>query len=57
MTPKDLEEYLNNIIKPALEEYAKEHNTTVENLLLEITNQNKNKPSKDKNTKSSHKSK
>lgn len=36
MNPNELEEYLNNMIKPALEEYAKKHNTTIEELLLEI---------------------
>ena len=36
MTPKQLEEYLELIIKPAIEEYAKENNTTVEELMLNI---------------------
>lgn len=36
MNPKDLEEYLDFIIKPALEQFAKENNTTVEKLMLNI---------------------
>lgn len=34
MNPKDLEEYLEFVIKPALEQYAKENNTTVEEIML-----------------------
>lgn len=36
MNPKQLEEYLELIIKPTLEQYAKENNTTVEELMLNI---------------------
>lgn len=46
MNKEDLEEYLNNIIKPALEEYAKENNITVEELLEQINNENKQSENK-----------
>ena len=36
MNPKELEEYLELIIKPALEQYAKVNNTTVEELMLNM---------------------
>ena len=48
MTPEDLEEYLNKFIKPALEEYAKEHNISVEDLLLQLTSQKESKTSNNK---------
>ena len=35
MNPEDLLEYLENIIKPALEKYAEERNIDIEQLLLE----------------------
>ena len=40
MNKEDLLEYLNNIIKPAIEDYAKENNITVEELLNEILKEN-----------------
>ena len=43
MNKEDLLEYLNNIIKPAIEDYAKENNITVEELLNQIIKEN-NKP-------------
>lgn len=36
MNPKQLKEYLELFIKPAIEEFAKENNTTVEELMLNI---------------------
>lgn len=37
MNENDFLEYINNLIKPALEQYAKEHNTTVNEIMLQIT--------------------
>lgn len=37
MNPEQLDEYINRFIKPALEEYAKKRNITIEELLLETT--------------------
>ena len=51
MDKEDLLDYLNNIIKPAIEDYAKENNITVEELLNEIIkekNKSKTNPPKKK---------
>ena len=37
MSPKELEEYFNTMLKPALIEYAKEKNMSLEELMLHIT--------------------
>lgn len=42
MNKEDLEEYLDKIIKPALEEYAKENNITMEELLQQLINKKDN---------------
>lgn len=55
MNPQDLEEYLNKIIKPALEEYAKENNISIEDLLLQLTSEKNSKSSNDKKQTSSRK--
>ena len=36
MTPEQLFDYLDTIIKPALEEYAKKRNMSVDELLLDV---------------------
>lgn len=50
MNKNQLEDYLNNYIKPELEKYAKEKNISIEELLEQskenLKHNNKNKPKK-----------
>lgn len=55
MTKEQLEDYLNNYIKPTLEEYAKEKNISIEELLKQsIENHQQNITDKKKKTTKRH---
>lgn len=51
MTKEQLEEYLNNIIKPTIEEYAKEKNISIEELLEQSTDNLKHNKNNKNNKK------
>lgn len=55
MTKEQLEDYLNNYIKPTLEEYAREKNISIEELLEQSKENLKHKhPDNENKSKSKH---